>query len=72
MENMDKFGSVAFNFVLGYAERALKKSTKYVHGTIVNGEVVPKPIREKTDWETRLETTIAVLNQLMDRWNWEE
>ncbi len=67
IENMETFATVAFSFVLGYAERALHNHSKEHPCKLVNGEFVPTG--EKTEATRRLEVTVAELHRLWNVWN---
>ena len=59
---MDDFATMAFSFVLGYAERALRNESKMV-------TVGPDGVRHKTDSTKRLEMVVRELHHLWDVWN---
>ena len=60
----ETFAVVAFTFVLGYAERALRNTPK----TLVHQDGTT----EKTESVKRLETTIQMLNSFLDWWDGNE
>ena len=60
----EDFAIVAFTFVLGYAERALRDTPK----TVVHQDGTT----DKTESAKRLETTIFMLNRFLDWWNGNE
>lgn len=58
-ENFESFGFVAFYFVLGCAEHALKHAERGLW-----------PITETGVGETSLRTTVEVLHKLIDQASW--
>lgn len=59
---------VAFTFVLGRVERALRGSKRYQNGTINDdGKFVPDPAQPDSEWTKLLKNTVYVLNRLMDQ-----
>lgn len=69
MENMDSFATVAFSFVLGYAERALHNESKMKKTVPVEGKRIEEWPREKTETTKRLEMAVAELHRLWNVWN---
>ena len=68
MEKMDEFATVAFSFVLGYAQRLLNNESK-MRPCKFDGRGDLVPTGEKTDATKSLETTVKLLNHLWDVWN---